>query len=382
MERLRGAKSWVEISASALAHNVDALKSLLTPESTFCAVLKANAYGHDLAVMAKLCAAQGIDHVAVDWIDEAHTVRTAAPEATVFLLGMTPDERLEEVVAEGYIQTVYDADTLHLLALSAAKVGRRARVSLKAETGLHRQGLAPRALDQLLDECVRLQDTVEIIGVSSHFASAEEPSHPANLQQVAAFANAIERVKARGYDPRYLHIACSAAAMANPASRFTLVRFGIALYGLWSSAELRRTVVLGKNPVDLQPVLAWRSTVAQIKDVPSGSPIGYGGTHVTNRPIRVAVVPLGYYDGLDRRMSNRGEVIVRGRKCPILGIVCMNMCMVDVSAVPQVARGDVVTVIGRDGMHGISADDVANTIGTINYEVVTRINPLLPRIIC
>lgn len=382
MERPRGTKTWVEISESAFSHNVGSLRSLLSPETAFCAVLKANAYGHDLAAMARLCAGQGIDHIAVDWIDEAHLVRSVTPNATVFILGWTPDERVEEVVEQGFVQTIYDADALHLLALAAAKLGKKAFVSLKVETGLFRQGLAPRNLEQLLDECVRLRDTIDVVGVGSHFASAEEPTHAANTHQIHAFTGAIERVRGRGYDPRYLHIACSAAAMTNPLSRFTMVRFGIALYGLWSSAELRRTVVLGKHPVDLHPVLSWRSTIAQIKDVPSGSPIGYGGTHITNRPIRMAIVPVGYFDGLDRRLSNRGEVIVRGRKCSILGIVCMNMCMVDVSAVPQVHRGDTVTLIGRDGMHGITADDIASTMGTIHYEVVTGINPLLPRMLC
>ncbi|MCR4312362.1 MAG: alanine racemase, partial [Candidatus Uhrbacteria bacterium] len=329
--------------------------------------------------MTRLCAEQGVTHIAVDWIDEALLVRDLIPQAVVFILGMTPDERLIDVVRHEFIQTVYDPETLHLLAMNAAQIGKKARVSLKAETGLHRQGLAPRQFEQLLDECVRLQDSIDVAGVASHLASAEDPTHPANKVQVTAFNVAVERVQGRGFTPPYLHIASSAAAMANQLAHFTLARIGIAGYGLWSSTELRRTVILGKTSIDLQPVLSWRTRIAQIKDVPSGSGVGYGGTHVTNRPIRLAVLPVGYYDGYDRRLSNRGEVIVRGRKCSILGIVAMNMCLVDVSAVPGVSRGDVATLIGRDGMHNISADDVAATIGTINYELVTRINPLLPR---
>ncbi|KKW29018.1 MAG: alanine racemase [Candidatus Uhrbacteria bacterium GW2011_GWD2_52_7] len=377
-----GAKTWVEVSGSAVAHNISCLQASLGDQAGFCAVLKANAYGHDLALMTKLCVEQGVTRVAVDWIDEALLVKQLAPSMTVFLLGMTPDERLIDVVRHEFIQTVYDAETVHLLALQAAQIGKKAKVSLKAETGLNRQGLAPRQLDQLLDECVRLGDAIDVVAVGSHFASAEDPGHPANEAQLQAFQTAIERVQGRGFNPAYLHIACSAAAMIHPMSRFTMARVGIAMYGLWSSPELRRTVVLGKTAVDLQPALSWRTRIAQVKDVPSGSGVGYGATHVTNRPIRMAVLPIGYYDGMDRRMSNRSEVIIRGRKCQILGNICMNMCMVDVSAVPGVSRGDIATLIGRDGMHNISADDVASAIGTINYEVVTRINPLLPRVIC
>ncbi len=382
MSSIAGAKTWVEISASAFAHNVNGIRDILSDQVVFCAVLKANAYGHDLATMTRLCLDQAITHVAVDWIDEALLVRSIMPQATVFILGMTPDERLRDVVSHDFIQTVYDADTLHLLAMNAAQAGMKARISLKAETGLNRQGLMPRQFEQLLDECTRLQDTIEVVGVASHLANAEDPTHPSNPAQLTAFKAVVERVESRGFTLPYIHIASSAAALSNPLSQARMVRIGIANYGLWPSTELRRTVILGKNSIDLQPVLSWRTRLAQIKDVPSGSSIGYGSTYVTNRPIRLAVLPVGYYDGLDRRLSNRGEVIVRGRKCSILGSVAMNMCMIDVSAVPGVARGDIATLIGRDGMHNISADDMATTIGTIHYELVTRINPLLPRVLC
>lgn len=382
MDIPRGAKTWVEISASAVRSNLASLRGLLRADTKLCVVLKANAYGHDLQTMARICAEERVSCAAVDSIDEAQLIRSLMPNVDIFILGMTPDERLTEVVRNRFIQTVYDVETLHLLAMAAAEVGKRARVSLKAETGLQRQGLAPRAFDQLLDECVRLADAIDVVSVSSHFASAEDVGHPVNAAQVHAFSAAVEHMQGRGFAPEFVHLACSAAIMTNPASHFTMARAGIAMYGLWSSPDLRRAVVLGKNAIELHPALSWRTRIAQIKDVPSGSGVGYGGTHITNRPIRMAVLPVGYYDGLDRRLSNRGEVIVRGRKCSILGIVCMNMCMVDVSAVPGVSRGDVATLIGRDGMHNISADDMAATMGTINYELVTRINPLLPRFVC
>ena len=153
------------------------------------------------------------------------------------------------------------------------------------------------------------------------------------------------------------------------------------MYGLWSSKTQKRQVILGRQNIELHPVISWKTRIAQIKDIPPGATVGYNCTYTANRPLRIAVLPVGYYDGYDRSLSNKGEVLIRGRRCPVLGNVCMNMIMVDVSAVPSVAADDVATLIGRDGMNTVTADDLAAIIGTINYEVVTRINPLLPRII-
>lgn len=378
----RGAKTWIEVSQSAMESNIAALRSFLKPESTFCAVIKANAYGCGTVEAATIASKSGIDTFAVDSIDEAVIVRSIIPGATIFVLGYTVPERLIDVVAIDAIQVVYNPETILEISKHSAKYHRPARVSLKIETGLYRQGVGPRALINLLDAVKAAGDSICVEGIGSHFASAEEPTDPMTAFQIKNFNQAIQAVFDAGHTPRYQHIACSAAGMANPESQYTMTRFGIALYGIWSSKNLKRHIVLGRQNIELTPVLSWKTRVAQIKDVAPGSAVGYGGTHVANRPLRIAVLPVGYYDGLDRGLSNKGEVLIRGRRCPILGIVCMNMVMVDVGGVPNVAIDDVATLLGRDGMNAITAEDIATATNTIPYEVVTRINPLLPRILC
>ncbi len=378
---LRGAKTWVEISRAAMEQNIAALRTFLKPESAFCAVIKANAYGCGMREAALIAARCGVDTFAIDSIDEAVGLRELLPKATIFILGVTVPERLADVVAIDVIQTVYNPETIVEISKYAHQHHRPARVSLKIETGLQRQGVGPRGLIALLDAVRAAGDSIVVEGVGSHFASSEEPTDPMTAYQMKHFAAAVQTVHDAGYTPRYIHIACSAAAMVDRESQGTMTRFGIALYGMWSSKNLKRHIVLGRQNIELHPVLSWKTRIAQIKDIPPGATIGYGGTHTANRPLRIAVLPVGYYDGYDRGLSNKGEVLIRGRRCPVLGIVCMNMMMVDVSAVPSAALDDVATLLGRDGMNAITAEDIAAIINTSHYEVVTRINPLLPRII-
>jgi alanine racemase len=378
---LHGAKTWIELSRGAVAHNVASLRSFLVPESEFCAVIKANAYGHGQKEMTEIFLDCGVSHFAVDSIDEAEILRAQSEDAVIFILGYTVEERLRDVVRIRAIQTVYDEQTL----IELSKWGRvdvPALVSIKIETGLHRQGVGSRGLLSLLDTIRAAGNRIHLVGASSHFANAEEPTDAMNAFQLNHFTKALETMRYAGFSPRYQHIACSAAAMTTPTAQGTLSRFGIASYGLWSSKALKRHVVLGRQNIELRPVLEWKTRIAQVKDVPPGATIGYGGTHCANRPLRLAVLPVGYADGFDRGLSNTGEVLVRGRRCMILGTVCMNMIMVDVSAVPSVGVGDDVILIGKDGMHALTAEDIAAHVGTIHYEIVTRISARLPRVIC
>lgn len=375
-----GQKTWVEISRGAMEKNIASLRSFLLPNVEFCAVLKANAYGHDLRIVANICRDAGVSVFAVDSIDEAIIVRDVVPTCTIIVLGYTVPERIADVLRIDAVQVVSDPEHLIRLVDDARTRHIPARISIKIETGLHRQGVTMRALEHMLEIVRGAGEWIRFEGISSHFANAEDVGNPTNAQQIALFTHAIAMVHAYGFSPHYQHIACSAAALTIPESQGTTARFGITLYGLWPSKEVKRSVVLGRQNIELEPVLSWKTRIAQVKDVPPGGAIGYGGTHVANRPLRIAVLPVGYYDGYDRALSNCGEVLVKGRRCPVLGNVCMNMTMIDVSAVPSVAAGDDVTLLGRDGMHGISADDLAARIGTVNYEIVTRINPLLPRI--
>lgn len=376
------AKTWVEVSASALATNIATLRSVLEPGVSFCAVVKANAYGHGLKEVVRIALKEGVTLFAVDSIDEAMTVRSLAPAVDIFILGYTVRERLDDVVRSRCIQTIYDSETLLALSEAGRAAGTKALLNLKIETGLHRQGMDRREMIAVLDQLKKVKEWVTVIGIGSHFASAEDMDRPEpTVRQTEYFQEVGDYLRTQGVEAQYTHIACSAAGMVYPPTHATMVRFGIACYGLWPSPSVRRTVILGRRRVDLQPVLSWKTTVAQMKSLSPGDAVGYGATYVANRPMRIAVLPVGYYDGYDRGLSGRGETIIHGVRCPVLGVVCMNMLMVDVSHVPGIKIGDTVTLLGRDGMHAVTADDLADRLGSINYEIVTRINPLLPRLV-
>jgi alanine racemase len=375
-------KTWVELSAAALDDNLQNLHSVLAPGVEFCAVVKANAYGHGLKEIVRLASRFNLQTFAVDSLDEANLVRSLLPSATIIILGFTLPERFLEVVQGQYVQTVYDVEAIHALREAARSLALPARVNIKLETGLHRQGVDARELDTLIEALKVAGDSVLLYAVGSHFANSEDQTRADyTAQQMQIFEQQVLRITGAGLEPRFAHMACSAAALTRPESHYNLVRFGIALYGHWPSAGVRRQVTLGRTRLDLSPVLSWRTTVAQVKQVAPGAQIGYGGVFTANRPMRIAVLPVGYYDGYDRSLGNRAEVIIRGSRCAVLGNICMNMLMVDVSTVPAAKTGDIVTLIGRDGMHAITAEDLAERAGTINYEIITRINPSLPRVI-
>ena len=307
-------KTWVEISSQALGSNIKSLRSVLKPDVDFCAVVKANAYGHDTETMVRLLQTEGITHFGVDSLDEAIFVRRKAPDATVFILGYTTPKRSSEVVVNNLIQTVYDEDFLEALSKSASELQRKAKINLKIETGTQRQGINIKKLDGFLREIRRKERSIELMGISSHFASSEDPQKNdfTNLQ-LENFEKALFIAHDLGFDPKYQHIACSGAALNNKETHGTLVRFGISIYGLWPSNELQSKNRVSPNAIDLKPVMALKTKIAQIKDVPSGAPIGYGGTFRPSHPIRIAVLPIGYYDGVRRGLSNKGEVLIHGQ---------------------------------------------------------------------
>lgn len=376
-----GAKTWIEINSEALCSNIRQLKSQLEPGSRFCAVVKGNAYGHDMATIARLAATENVDLFAVDSIDEAVALRRQFASATIFVLGATVPERLPEVLENNLIQTVYSLPIVDELIRLASDRQAVAQVSIKVETGTNRQGAGLNQLPDLLRAIKQNERSIRLCGVSSHFADSENADDQ-NLsqKQFTTFQRALVTLQQYEFNPPYVHMACSAAALLHPEAHFSMARFGIALYGLWSSESLRRTVRLGKA-VELRPVLSWKTRVVQLKDVAPGEYIGYARAYLNDRPRRIAVLPVGYYDGYRRAYARDGEVLIRGTRCAILGKICMNMMMVDVSLLPQAKIDDVVTLLGRDGMHQITAEDLAQRAETINYEVVTTINPLLPRIV-
>ncbi|MFA5945438.1 MAG: alanine racemase [Patescibacteria group bacterium] len=377
------AKTWVEISAPALRSNIRELMATLSPGVSFCAIVKANAYGHGTAQVASIAVQEGVKLFGVDSVDEALVVRAVAPKASIFIMGATIPERLEDVINVRAIQAIYDVGSLKAIRETARLLGKPALVTIELETGLHRLGAEGRELSAMLDELKFSCGLVYVVSVASHLSSAEDlPMAGLTSGQYDRFWKAVSEIQTKGHQPEHLHIACSAAGIMHELNHGTQIRYGIVMYGLWPSLDVRRAGTLGKHHADLKPVLSWKTTIAQVKDVSAGAGISYGPTVVVNRLTRVAVLPVGYYDGYDRALSGISSVVIHGTKCPILGRVCMNMFMVDVSTVPGTLSANTpVTLLGRDGIHTITAEDIADKLGTINYEVVTRINPLLPRVI-
>ncbi len=359
------------IDLAAIRANVRALRSLVAP-ARVAAVIKANAYGHGLVAVAR--AIEGdVDRLCVYELAEAVALRDAGVTARIHVLGPIPPQDLEIAHAAGAQVTLWDRGTYALQLASTAR-RRRAPVAVQAkiDTGVTRLGLAvadaPAALARYA-----AQPEYALAGVFSHLAAAEEVASTFTRDQLAAF----ERATA-AFDPAVeRHIAASAAAMLWPQTRLGAVRAGIALYGIWPSRPTE--AIMRERGLSLVPALTWRTQIVALHDVPAQTSVGYGCTYQTTRPSRIAVLPIGYAEGLPRGASNRGWVLVAGRRVPLVGRVCMNMAFLDVTGVPNVAPRSSVTLIGRDGADRIDAEEAAGWAGTIAYELVTRIPAHVPR---
>ncbi len=360
--------TWLRIDLDALASNVRRLRELAGVP--IMAVLKADAYGHGAIRAARAALGAGAEALAVATLGEARMLRTHGIAAPILLLGYTPPWQADETVRLGLDCTLFDHDSALALSRAAQSAGRPVRVHIKVDTGMARLGLVPSEVGPFLTALHQLPG-LEMRGLYTHFASADEPELLAAQAQLERFELLLADLVAAGLRPPLVHAANSAATLRIPAARFDMVRPGIACYGLQPSPH-------APLPPGFQPVLSFHSEVAQVRELPTGTPISYGGTYVTTQPSRIATIPAGYADGV-RRAPPWRSVLIAGQRAPVVGRICMDYTMVDVSHIPGVRRGDAVVLIGRQGAAEISADEVAEWLGTINYEVVTSILPRVPR---
>lgn len=392
-------KVWVEISKSALTKNVNAFRRHLGPKVAVMAVVKSNAYGHGLVETAKIADRAGASWFGVDNVDEGIALRKSGATKPILVLGYTLNSRLRDCVAHNLSFVAYNIETARSLARLrlTGKRGSLAKVHIKIETGTTRQGIEGKDLLRLVRELKKTRGVV-IEGASTHYANIEDTTDASYAKnQLRRFEEGVALLHHEGIDPPFLHTACSAAAILFPKTHFNLARIGISMYGLWPSKETQAIamskVESRKSPPEadapraqkvalvLKPALTWKTVVAQVKRVAKGTAVSYGLTERLGRDSKVAVLPIGYWDGYDRGLSGAGHVLIRGHRCKILGRICMNMCMADVTDVPNVAVEDEVALLGRQGSEEIAAQDIASKIDTIHYEVVTRINPQLTRIV-
>lgn len=364
--------SCLEISRKNLLHNIRALKSVAGPEKKAIAVVKANAYGAGMNEVVSVLEPE-TEAFAIDDIEELRTLRQLT-EKDIYVLGYIAHDDLEEAARLKGICVVYDEETVRALDEVASAVGTIADINLKVDALLGRQGVhvgEVRALVEVISRCKNLR----LRGLYAHFANIEDTADFSHAQkQIDTFNEACELAG----NPPERHISSTSGLLVydKNSTNNTHVRLGIGLYGLWPSEGVRERA--GEN-FTLKPVIRWVSHIAQVKTIAADTPIGYGLTYTTQHETRIAIIPQGYSDGFDRKLSNSGEVLIQGSRCPILGRVAMNMFVVDITHVPDAHREDEVVLLGKQGKEEITAEELADKIGSINYEIIARLSPLLPR---
>lgn len=366
-----GRPAWAEIDLGAIRRNVGRVRERLAPGARLMAVVKANAYGHGEVEVARAALEAGAASLGVILVDEGLRLRAAGIDAPVLLLHEPPAGRLGEALAADLTPCLFTERGLAALGEAADRAGRTVRAHLKIDTGLNRLGVPTWGLEQFVAALAK-EASVELEGVFSHFAFADRPAHAFIDEQVRRFADSLELLAAHGIEPPVRHIANSAAAVSRPDTHFDMVRLGIAMYGLSPGPEC-------EGMIPLEPAMALRAEVAMVKRVPAGEAVSYGHRYRLERDGTIASIPLGYADGWPRALAGNAAVLIGGRRHPAVGTVCMDSFMVDLGD-DECAVGDEAVLIGAQGVERITAAEIAAALGTINYEVVTRISHRIPRV--
>jgi alanine racemase len=372
---------WIELDPAAVAHNIGVFRSILPRDTQLLAVVKANAYGHGIDTFAAI-AADRVDWFGVHTAAEARSLRRSGIRKPILIMGVVPPGELIDLDSDVHLLTA-SKNALRWIADYRERSGIRLPIHLKVDTGAKRQGFAFSRLEEALNEAVRQNH--EIVGLATHFANIEDTlEHEFARLQLDRFHRALDLVETRlGEAPPWIHAACSAASLLFRETDFSLARVGISVYGHWPSRETRLSWILehGREAIELQPVLSWRAIVGQLQRVAKGETVGYGRSWTALRDTELAVIPAGYADGYSRALGNRARVLIHGREAPVVGRVCMNIFMIDVTDIPGVKIGDVVTLIGADNAVVITVEDLADHSGTINYEFLARLSPAIPRLV-
>lgn len=372
--------TWIEINARALAHNFSLLKKIAGDSSGVIAVIKANAYGHGALEVARILSKEGAEVLGVNNVQEAFELRQGGIRVPILIMGYIAPQDLPRVIDAKFDFLVFDEGQINVLEESLRHTKVAARVHIKFDSGMGRLGIPVEKFEKVL---VRLREhkKIKLVGVASHFACADI-NHDLNALQTKSIVAIMDILKKNSMKIPMLHFSNSAMSVRKNTKTFTqqnigkvFIRPGLLLYGMSPFAQKIKMIEKFK------PVLSWKARVVQIKEFSAGHCISYGCTYRTHQHERIAVLPVGYYEGLDRKMSNMGEVLIRGRRAKIRGRVCMDFVMVDISHIPGVRVGDEAVLIGKSGKDVLDADDMAHTIHTINYEITTRLNCKIPRII-
>lgn len=362
--------TFAEIDLGRLTANYRAIQRAVGPAQVL-PVLKANAYGHGLIPVARHLEALGAEGVAVAYLEEGALLREAGIRCPILVMGGIDTGQIAQFLRYGLTITASSVAKLLEVNRVAESLGMIARAHLKIDTGMGRIGMRPATAPAMLEAGLRAAH-VEVEGVYSHFATSDRRNPDQTLRQLDLFLGSVSFYESLGVRVPKLHIANSGAILQHPDSYLDLVRPGLLLFGLYPSQEVRRTI-------DVKPVLSWKSRVVFFKVQPSGFPVGYGAAWVPSEDTRIVTVPVGYGDGYFHALADRGQVIIGGRRHPIVGGVCMDQLMVDIGPEGEAYHGDEVVLVGSQGEATISVDDLARWAGTIPYEVLTNINTRVTR---
>jgi alanine racemase len=368
-------RAWVEIDLSALAHNVRQIQSLLAPNTKIMAVVKADGYGHGAIDIARTIVAQGVEWLAVATVTEGIELRKAGIVAPILMLGaVNSDVQVQAIAKWGLQPTICTIEQATLISKAIANLepSISLTVHLKLDTGMSRLGANWQQAVAFYTEVSSLP-YLQIGSLYSHLATADDIDPTVMELQVDRFEQATAAISAAGYTLPMLHLANSAGILVGDRLHYQLVRPGLILYGLYPAPHLQPAI-------DLQPVMSVRARVSQVKEITAGTGVSYGYRFIADRDLQLAVVEIGYADGIPRRLSDRMQVAIRGRLVPQIGSITMDRMMLDVSQIPDLHVGEIVTILGRDGMVEITADDWANELGTISWEILCGFKHRLPRV--
>lgn len=365
-------RTWIEISKGAIKNNYNIFRNLIKSEVQLMAVVKSNAYGHELLSFSKYVSSLGADWLGVDSITEAKTLRGAGIKKPILVLGYTLPIHFGLASSNNISLTVSSFAGLEALVKSKKKVS----VHLKFDTGMHRQGFYP---DEAIKVCeiIKKSGKINLQGTYTHFAAAKKPdSHQETEKQIAKFKQAVKIIQEQGFKP-IVHASATAGALNYPEAHFGMVRIGIGMYGLWPSPETQKTY---KAKLKLTPTLTWKTIVSEVKWVDKGEEVGYDYTETLARKSLLAILPIGYWHGYWRAFSSKAFVLIAGQRCKVIGRVAMDMIVVDVTNIQGIKVGDEVVLIGKQGKKEIPAGELAKLANTTHYEIVTKLNPLIKKV--
>ncbi|OGO79650.1 MAG: alanine racemase [Clostridiales bacterium GWC2_40_7] len=368
-------RAWAEIDIDSIAYNIKEIRSFIKSETLIMAVVKANAYGHGVLKVAETLLANGADRLAVATLDEAILLRKHGFSVPLQVLSHTFEGRANEILDYNIIQTIYNMELANAISLEALKRRVKATIHIKVNTGMNRVGVSHDENGEKAIVQIYGMPGLVMEGIMTHFASADESNIDYTYRQFELFIDFCNRLERAGIRPPLRHVCNSAAVLRFPEMHLEMVRPGLLLYGLYPSADMEISSVL------LRPVMSLKACIININCIPEGAALSYGRTHVTKRKSLIATVPIGYGDGFPRRLSNNGKILIGGEFAPIVGTICMDQCLADITEIGDpVSVGDEVVLFGKQGRNEISVEEIAGKLGTITYEVLCDIGMRIPRI--